>query len=146
MSPNFTVKINIASDHAGYELKSKLIESLAEYDFQDFGTDSSDSVDYPDFAHKLCKEHIKDPNSRSILICGSGIGMSIVANRYKEIRAALAMNPEIAALSRKHNDSNMLVLAARFISVEEALEITKTWLNTDFEAGRHQKRLDKINL
>jgi ribose 5-phosphate isomerase B len=138
------MKIFIASDHAGVELKQKLMSGFPEHQFINLGTNSNDSVDYPDYAKELCKKVRLEKDSLGILICGSGIGMSIAANRFNGIRAALAMNTEISALSRKHNNSNVLVLAARFISSDEAQAITKTWLETDFEAGRHQDRVEKI--
>ena len=139
------MKIYLASDHAGFELKEKLKDAFEELDLIDLGTNSADSVDYPDYAKAACQSVLKDTESRAILICGSGIGMSIAANRFKGIRAALVMNTEIAALSRKHNNSNVLALAARFISTNEAIEIVKTWLKTDFEGARHQNRLNKID-
>lgn len=137
-------KIQIASDHAGFELKQELIAYLKEhaYDVEDFGPNSNESVDYPDYAHKLCQNF----SGKGILICGSGIGMSITANRYKNIRAALCFEEEIAKLSRQHNDSNVLVLGARFLSADKPRSILKTWLETEFEAGRHLKRIDKIEI
>lgn len=138
-------KIYIASDHAGFELKSKLIELFSDYDFIDLGPDSNNSVDYPDYAQAVSKAVLGDTASKGILLCGSGIGMSIAANRFNGIRAALCMNPELAALSRKHNNSNILVLAARFISEDEAKKIIQAWLDTDFEGDRHLKRIEKID-
>ena len=134
--------IFIASDHAGFELKEKL---KAQFDCFDLGPDSDASVDYPDYAKKLCERVLEDDSNKGILLCGSGIGMSIAANRFKGIRAALVNDKEIASLSRQHNDSNVLVLAARFIDSDKAIEIVKTWLEAEFEAGRHQKRIEKIN-
>jgi ribose 5-phosphate isomerase B len=139
------MKIYIASDHAGVGLKQKLITSFPQYNFVNLGTDTNDSVDYPDYAQELCTRLLEDTASKGILICGSGIGMSIAANRFKGINAALVMNSEMASLSRKHNNSNILVLAAKFTPVDEAIGITKTWFDTEFEAGRHQSRVEKID-
>ena len=136
-------KIQIASDHAGFALKQDLIDYLQSQNFvvEDLGPESEASVDYPDYAHKLCQNFC----GKGVLICGSGIGMSITANRYKHIRAALCEDEERAKLSRQHNDSNVLVLGARFLSADKPQAILNTWLNTEFEAGRHQNRLDKID-
>ncbi len=112
---------------------------------EDLGATTSDATDYPDFAHPLAQEISRGDARRGILLCGSGVGMDIVANRYPHVRAALAWQPEIAELSRKHNDSNVLVLPARFISEDEGVEIMRTWLDTEFEGGRHGVRLDKID-
>jgi len=139
-------RIPIASDHAGFELKERLRASLAElgYDVQDIGTHSTASTDYSDFAHPLAQEVASGEAERGILLCGTGLGMSYVANRYPGVRAAVAWTPEIAALARKHNDANILVLPARFISDEDAVEIMKAWLTTAFEGGRHTRRVEKI--
>lgn len=136
--------IFIASDHAGFELKQYLIETLKE-DIRDLGTYSTESCDYPVYAHKLTEEVLNNANSVGILICGSGVGMSIAANRKKDIRAALCANEEIAALSRQHNDANVLVLGARFISKECALKCVQTFLQTPFESGRHLRRVGMID-
>ncbi len=137
--------IFIASDHAAVELKEKLKSYLLNnaYQVQDLGTNSSDSVDYPSFAHELAKQ-VLAKQARGVLLCGSGIGMSIAANRHRGIRAALCTSVEYASLARKHNDSNVLVLGARFTSEGESISILETWLNTVFEAGRHQKRVNLI--
>ena len=135
-------KLYIASDHAGFALKSKLcgfFKSLV-----DLGTNSEDSVDYPDFAHKLTNEVLKDNSNLGILICGTGVGMSMAANRVKGIRAGLVSNNEIARLIRQHNNANVLVLPGRFMDEEEAIKSVKTFIETEFEAGRHQARIDKI--
>ncbi|MBA3656370.1 MAG: ribose 5-phosphate isomerase B [Gemmatimonadaceae bacterium] len=139
-------QIPIAADHAGFEMKEKLVGELRKlgYEPQDLGASSAESTDYPDFAHPLAREVSRGEAKRGILLCGSGIGMDIVANRYPHVRAALAWKPEIAELSRKHNDSNVLVIPARFLSDEEGLEIMKRWLETDFEGGRHERRVEKI--
>ncbi len=137
-------KIYIASDHAGFELKEKIILNFKDLNFDNLGTNSSDSVDYPDFAHKLSKKIIDDNSCFGVLICGSGIGMSMVANRYEGVRAGLCLNPEMAMLARKHNNANVLVLGSRLISFEEATKSIEVFLSTNFEGGRHQGRLDKF--
>ena len=134
--------VYIASDHAGYKLKTKLIKIFPE--ITDLGTNSDESVDYPDFAHKLTKEILKSKNNFGILICGTGVGMSITANRRKGIRAGIANNSKIATLIRKHNDANVLILPGRFISTNEAEKSVQTFLSTKFESGRHKRRIDKI--
>ena len=135
-------KIFIASDHAGFDMKSKLNKHFAS--LIDLGTNSDQSVDYPDFAHILVDEVKSSPNNLGILICGSGVGMSIAANRDPNIRAGLVHNAEIAKLVRQHNDANVLVLPGRFIDVQEAIKCVENFLNTKFESGRHKKRIDKI--
>lgn len=133
-------KIFIASDHAGFELKEFLKK---HFDCIDLGTNSADSVDYPDFGKKAATE-VAQGNCVGIIICGSGIGISIAANRNPKVRAALCINAEMAKLARQHNDANILALGARLTNQEDALEITKTFLETEFEGGRHQKRVDKL--
>jgi ribose 5-phosphate isomerase B len=139
-------RIPIASDHAGFELKERLRVSLAElgFDVEDIGTHSTASTDYADYAHPLAQEVSSGEVQRGVLLCGTGLGMSYVANRYPGVRAAVAWTPEIAALARKHNDANVLVLPARFVSDEDAVAILKAWLDTDFEGGRHTRRVEKI--
>ena len=139
-------RIPIASDHAGFELKERLRVSLAEmgFDVQDIGTHSTASTDYADYAHPLAQEVSSGEVERGVLLCGTGLGMSYTANRYPGVRAAVAWTPEIAALARKHNDANVLVLPARFVSDEDAVAILKAWLETDFEGGRHTRRVEKI--
>lgn len=139
-------EIIIASDHAGYDLKEHIKEYLSEHNIKlkDLGCNSLDSVNYPGYAHQVAKEVLAN-HSRGILICGSGIGMSIAANRHPGIRAALCNSVECGKLSRQHNDSNILVLGARFISNELAIEILETWLKTQFEGGRHQSRVELID-
>ena len=140
------IKIAIASDHAGFKLKEDLKNHFKnDYNFIDFGTDSSDSVDYPDFAHRLAKKISENKDSLGILICGSGIGMSMVANRYKCVRAALCLNENMAKLSREHNNANVLVLGSRLISYKEAIKCCIMFLKSNFEGNRHQARLDKFN-
>lgn len=138
-------KIAIAADHAGFEYKEYLKEQLKDkYEIQDFGTHSLDSVDYPDFVHPAASSVENGDNELGILICGSGQGVQITANKNQQIRCALAWMPEIAALSRQHNNANMVALPARFIAKELALEIVDKFLTTDFEGGRHQNRVNKI--
>jgi len=139
--------IPIAADHAGFEMKAKLIGELRNmgYNPDDLGAKTADATDYPDYAHALAKGISRGEAKRGILLCGSGIGMDIVANRYPHVRAALAWMPEIAELSRKHNDSNVLVLPSRFISDDEGIQIMKRWLETEFEGGRHERRVEKID-
>ena len=135
--------IFIASDHAGYHLKQNLINKFPTI-LTNLGTNSDQSVDYPDFAHILNDKVKSSPNNLGILICGSGVGMSIAANRDPYIRAGLVFNAEIAKLIRQHNDANVLVLPGRFIDVQEAIKCVENFLNTKFESGRHKKRIDKI--
>ncbi len=137
----------LASDHAGYELKSFLIKVLTSqhYNLVDLGTNSSESVDYPDFAHKLGKTVNDGTYSRGIAICGSGNGVNMVVNKYPGVRSALCWNSEQAELTRRHNDANILALPGRFIDFDDAIKAVKLFLNTDFEGGRHQMRVDKIS-
>ena len=139
------IKILIASDHAGFVLKNKLIDHFKnKFEFTDFGTNSEESVDYPDFAHKLANE-ISIKNLTGVLICGSGLGMSMVANRYNNVRAALCFDENMARLSRQHNDANILVLGSRLISCEEAIKCFNMFFKSEFDGGRHQARLEKFN-
>lgn len=139
-------RIPIASDHAGFELKQRLLSVLEGmgYDVEDIGTHSTASTDYPDYAHPLSQQVSDGDVQRGVLLCGTGLGMSYVANRYPGVRAAVSWTPEIAALARQHNDANVLVLPARFVSDEDAIAILKTWLETPFEGGRHGRRVEKI--
>jgi ribose 5-phosphate isomerase B len=139
--------IGLAADHAGFELKEYLKKKLLEwgYTVHDFGTNSEQSVDYPDFIHPLAAAMRKGTINRGLVICGSGQGVSITANKYSIIRCALSWTPEIAKLSREHNDSNVLALPSRFISEAVAVETLQFFLNTEFEGGRHQNRINKIN-
>lgn len=141
-------KLYIGSDHAGFELKAALIKHAESknIEIEDCGCYSKDSVDYPDYAQTVSRKVLEDSNAEGILICGSGIGMDMAANRFKGIRAALVYEPELAVLSRTHNNSNVLVLAARFTTEEKAIKILDTWLETSFEGGRHQGRVDKMDL
>jgi ribose 5-phosphate isomerase B len=142
----FTMKIAIGCDHAGFPLKNEIISFLNDLgiEWKDFGTTSEDSVDYPDFGEKVSKEVSGGNFDRGILLCGTGIGMSIVANKFPGIRAALCSDSYSAKMSRLHNDANLLVLPGRIIRKDRAIAIVKVWIETPFEGGRHQKRLDKI--
>ncbi len=138
--------IPIGCDHAAFEMKVALIEWLEGlgYKLIDFGTNSDDSVDYPDFIHPVAK-YIEEKKARlGIILCGSGNGAAMTANKHKSIRAALCWNKELAEMARLHNDANILSIPARYISLETAKEIVNAYLNTDFEGGRHQRRLDKM--
>ena len=140
-------KILIASDHAGFELKEQLERALDErgFEVQDLGTDSPDSADYADYAHPLAERVSAGDAKRGVLLCGTGLGMSYAANRHSGVRAAVAWNPEVAKLARSHNDSNVLVLPARFLTPEQGIAILDAWLETPFEGGRHARRVDKID-
>ncbi len=138
-------KVLIASDHAGFKLKKILIEKLkGKIKFEDLGPFSENSVDYPDYAKKLSKKIDLKNDLIGVLICGSGIGMSMVANRFKNVRAALCMNNKMSILARQHNNANILVLGSRLISQQEAIKCLLVFLKTNYEGGRHQARL--INL
>lgn len=138
-------QIVIASDHAGYKLKKSIIKHFSKsIYFNDLGAHSSDNVDYPDFAHKACIAVTRGEVKKGILICGSGNGMTMAANKHQMVRCALAWNVEIAQLARQHNDANMLSLPARFISEKEAFNIVEAFMVTDFEGGRHENRVRKI--
>ena len=138
--------IPIASDHAGFELKASLAARLRAmgYEVADLGTDSGDSTDYPDYAHPLARRVSDGEARRGVLLCGTGLGMSYVANRYPGVRAGVAWSPEVAALARRHNDANVLVLPARFVTADEAEAILRAFLETGFEGGRHERRVEKI--
>ena len=139
-------RIPIASDHAGVELKATLVVRLAAlgYEPDDLGPHDGTAVDYADFAHPLAERVAGGQARRGVLLCGTGLGMSYAANRHPGVRAAVAWAPEIAALARQHNDANVLVLPARFVGAEEGERILRTWLETEFEGGRHQRRVHKI--
>lgn len=138
--------IPIASDHAGFEMKQKMVARLRAlgYEPQDLGTDSPASTDYADYAHPVASKVEHGEVKRGVLLCGTGLGMSYAANRHAHVRAAVAWSPEIAELSRQHNDSNILVLPARFVSEEDANAILEAWLKTPFDGGRHERRVEKI--
>lgn len=141
-------KIGFACDHAGYELKEFLVGYLSAKGWEviDYGTHSEESVDYPDFAHQLGEAIDRKELEVGIGICGSGEGMAMTLNKHQSVRAALVWKSEIAPLTRQHNDSNVLVLPARFIDNNEALEIVNLFLGTEFEGGRHVRRVEKIKL
>ncbi|MDO4199263.1 MAG: ribose 5-phosphate isomerase B [Clostridia bacterium] len=138
--------IIIGSDHAGYKLKELIKGYLSEIgeNYKDLGTSSEESCDYPVFAGKVAKEVVSTGNAKGILVCGSGIGVSIAANKVKGIRAALCMSSELAEMSRRHNDANILCLGARYIDFEAAKSIIKIFLSTEFEGGRHERRVQEI--
>ena len=138
--------ILIASDHAGFALKEALEAELKAlgYEVDDLGPGSEASTDYADYAHPLAARVSSGEAERGVLLCGTGLGMSYTANRYPHVRAAVAWNPEIAALAREHNDANVLVLPARFVGTEEGKAILKAWLDTPFAGGRHARRIAKI--
>ncbi len=140
-------KIFLASDHAGFEYKEKLIQSLKDLNYEciDCGTNSNESVDYPIYAKKLCENVLSNEDSCGILICGTGIGMSIAANRFKKIRATVCWNEETVKLAREHNNSNVLCLGARMLSFEEVLSFAKLFLTTDFTYGKHLRRINEID-
>ena len=139
-------KIAIASDHGGFELKESIISFLLKkgWEVDNLGAFSTDSVDYPDYGIKVAKAIIDKKIVRGILICGTGVGMSIVVNRFPGIRGTLCSDVYTAKMCREHNDSNVLIMGGRVIGVSLAMEILDIWLNTEFEGGRHQRRLDKI--
>ena len=141
------MNILLSNDHAGTNLKKTIKNFLENNDYvvKNIGEDKGESVDYPDYIHPLAKEISEKKEEKGIIICGSGNGVSMVANKYEGVRAALCWNKETASLSRQHNDANVLSLPARFITTEEAIEIVKTFLETDFEGGRHERRVNKIN-
>ena len=143
-----TDKMNIAigNDHAGTTYKFKIIDYLKENGNQviNFGTDNEDSMDYPDAIHPVAEAVESGKADLGIIICGSGNGAAMTANHHKKIRAALCWNDELVALARQHNDANILSIPARFVSAEDSIQFVKTFLSTDFEGGRHQKRIDKI--
>ena len=140
------MKLAIASDHAGYELKEELKDFLTQagHTVEDFGCYDAESCDYPDYAQKLCTAVLAGLCERGILICGSGLGMSYAANRHPGIRAALCVTPFMAEMARAHNDSNVLVLGARLIDTAAARDILTLWMETPFEGGRHLRRIQKI--
>lgn len=140
------MKISIASDHGGLDLKSDIIKYFEENNIEyiNFGTDTKDSCDYPDFAYKAALAVKNNECEYGIVVCTTGIGVSIVANKVKTIRCALVTNIMQASLTKEHNNTNMLALGAKLTNKEESLEIIKTWLNSKFEGGRHQDRINKI--
>ncbi len=140
------MKVALASDHAGYTLKTGIKDYLTEkgVSHQDYGTSSEESVDYVDYAKKAIDGLLSGECDRAILVCGTGIGMSLVANKFSGVRAALCCDEYMAEMSRRHNNANCLTLGGRILPLDEALLIVETWINTPYEAGRHQLRLDKV--
>ena len=140
------MKISIGNDHAGPEYKKAIVEMLQAngYQITNYGTDSSDSVDYPDFAHPVALDVENKVSDFGIIICGSGNGIAMSANKHQGIRAALCWTKEIAVLARQHNNANIISIPARFTSIPQAVEMVLTFLNTNFEGGRHQNRVNKI--
>lgn len=141
------MRISIGNDHAGVEYKNYIREYLLDKNIQvnNYGTDSLDSVDYPDFAHPVSNDVNEKKSDLGILICGSGNGVCMTANKYKNVRAALCWNKELALLSKSHNNANIVCIPARFIEKKEALEIIKTFISEEFEGGRHERRVNKIS-
>ncbi len=139
------MKIAIASDHAGFELKEKLKEVFVDIDWLDLGTHNQDSVNYPDYGFAMGEAITEGRAKKGIVICGSGVGISIAANRFPAVRAALCTDATMARLSRQHNDANVLALGSRIIGFEVAHECVTVFLNTPFEGGRHQKRVDMLS-
>ena len=137
-------KILIASDHAGLDLKQGLIEQMPKDTFEDLGTNSNENVDYPDYANELARRISSDNNKKGVLICGTGVGMSVAANKFKNIRAGLVYNSEVAKLIREHNDANILVLPGKYMDIHEAKKCVEIFLTSSFEGGRHMRRLNKI--
>lgn len=140
------MNISIGNDHAGPVYKMEIVTHLESkgHVVYNHGTDTEDSVDYPDFIHPVAEDVSSKKSGLGIIICGSGNGASMTANKHKDIRAALCWNAEIVSLARQHNDANILSIPARFVSIEEALEMVDVFITTAFEGGRHQKRVDKI--
>jgi len=141
-------RVLVGADHAGFQLKAKLIDELKRlgYDPVDVGAPDLDPQDdYPDFARPVAEAVSRGDVRRGVLTCGTGLGMSFVANRYPHVRAAVVWSPEVAELSRKHNDANILVLPSRFMSDAESLDTLRRWLDTPFEGGRHERRVEKID-
>lgn len=138
--------IPIGADHAGFALKERLKRELSTLGYEplDLGTSSEASTDYPDYAHPVAERVEQGTAQRAVLLCGTGLGMAYAANRHHGVRAAVAWTPEVARLARAHNDANILVLPARFVTEEEGVAILRAWLTEPFEGGRHQRRVEKI--
>ena len=140
--------IGVCSDHAGYEYKTKMVSFLKKegYQVKDYGTFSEESCDYPDYAHALAGAVERGEVERGVAFCGTGEGMAMTLNKHAGVRAGLCWRPEIAELTRRHNDANILVMPARFISWRMVCTITRVWFGAEFEGGRHQRRVEKIAL
>jgi ribose 5-phosphate isomerase B len=141
------MKISIGNDHAGPDYKHAIVEMLIAkgHEVTNYGTDTVDSVDYPDFAHKVATDVSEGNADFGIIICGSGNGIAMTANKHAKVRAALCWMKEIASLARQHNDANIISIPARYTSIQQSIEMVDTFLNTEFEGGRHQNRVDKIS-
>ena len=139
-------RIAIGGDHAGFEYKEKIVEKLKKegYEVKDFGPFSDSSVDYPDYVHPLCTAIEKGEFDQGIVICGSGNGVAMTANKHQGIRAALCWNTALASLARRHNNANVIALPARFVNLQDAENMVETFLTTEFEGGRHNNRVNKI--
>ena len=139
------MNISIGNDHAGVDYKNYIIKNLEEkYNILNHGTDDTNSVDYPDFAHPVSLDIDNSKSDLGVLICGSGNGVAMTANKYKKVRAALCWSEEIAKLAKQHNNANVVCIPARFISKEDALQIVRSFIDTKFEGGRHERRVNKI--
>lgn len=140
------MKISIGNDHAGTDYKIAIVNFLKSegYDVTNYGTDTKDSVDYPDFVHPVAEDVENKNADYGVIVCGSGNGASMTANKHQKVRSALCWSKEIAELARRHNNANILSIPARFTSIQQAIDMVKIFLNTDFEGGRHKKRVDKI--
>lgn len=139
------IQVSIGNDHAGTDLKFAIIKKYSDqFDFVNHGTDSSESVDYPDFVHPVATDVESGDSKFGIIICGSANGVCMTANKHQGIRAGLAWNKEVAALVKQHNNANILGIPARFLTEEEAIEVLQTYLDEEYEGGRHQRRVDKI--
>lgn len=139
------MKISIGSDHRGFELKSKIIKNFRNVEWLDVGTDSKEKTDYPIYAKKVCKNVLSAEVERGILICGSGVGVSIAANRHPKIYAALCWNVDVVTVATQHDMANVLVLPADYLDNKSAYQIINVWLHTEFKGGRYQKRLEMID-
>jgi len=141
------MKISIGNDHAGPDYKKAIVQYLESkgHEVINYGTDTTDSVDYPDFGHPVAIDVSEGKADFGIVICGSGNGIAMTANKHQKVRAALCWTKEIAALARQHNDANIISIPARYTSIQQAVEIVDTFLNTEFEGGRHQTRVNKIS-
>tara|TARA_B100000427_G_scaffold180763_1_gene150305 strand:- start:53 stop:484 length:432 start_codon:yes stop_codon:yes gene_type:complete len=142
------MKISIGNDHAGTQYKKEIEDQLKQKGIEviNHGTDSNDSVDYPDFAHPVAEDVKNKTSNLGVVICGSGNGVAMTVNKHEDIRAAICWNKEMASLAREHNDANIISIPARFVSIEESKEIVEIFLTTDFEGGRHERRTQKINI
>jgi len=143
-----SLNVAIGGDHAGYELKKVIVKLLKKrgYTVKDFGPHSGDSVDYPDFVHPVATGVHSSQYDLGVVICGSGNGVCMTSNKHTDIRAALCWQPELASLARQHNNANVLCIPARYISEQDGIAITNAFFDAEFEGGRHQRRVDKINL